>query len=472
MKKKNDKIVMLLIFMIAFAVMSWVIDAGDLASGQFASLGKIRAGLYDLLLIVCSALAYKVKDIFYILIVGGCYGVLSQTKGYRKLIDKTAKLIKNKDSIAMLMITLVMGLYVSISSEILTLFCIVPFIISVFLRNKHDKVTAINAGFGGMFIGYLGLSFGTFGLTYLNEATGLGVTEWIFVKWLLFVLAYVLFNIFSVLYMKKHKMEKEVSCDLYYCEELNDSKVKKINRTKLWPTILVGVISLIFIIIAYINWNESFGIDKFDVLHKNFQEFFKIGDVSVFSSITGTEMPAIGKMEDLLGVSLVIIFATIILSLFDNLKIDSFIDNFANGCKKISKVAFIYGFAFIALFLTSSYPWPITVINKIFGNGSFNIFLLLIVAFLSQIVTTEPGYCGFLFGPYLAQAYVSNIEAAGLIWRLGSALAFLIGPTSYILLAALTYVDVSYQKWLKYIWKFALLFTLLSLIILAIICYM
>ena len=59
-----------------------------------------------------------------------------------------------------------------------------------------------------------------------------------------------------------------------------------------------------------------------------------------------------------------------------------------------------------------------------------------------------------------------------ILWRIGAALALIIAPTSYVLLAALTYADIPYTKWLKYIWKFVLSFILVALIVMAVVCYM
>ena len=39
---------------------------------------------------------YKIHNVFFLFTVGGVYGVLSQTKSYRKLVDNTVNLIKGK----------------------------------------------------------------------------------------------------------------------------------------------------------------------------------------------------------------------------------------------------------------------------------------------------------------------------------------------------------------------------------------
>lgn len=472
MKKRNDKIVMMFIVLLVFLVMSWVVPGGMFNNGTFTTTGYTRLGLFDIIAVIYSAFYYKLKDLFYIFTVGGCYGILSQTKSYRKLVDKASFLIKGKEAVVFAVITLVMGVYVSLSSQILSLFWLTPFIITIFLRNGYDRLTALSAGFGGTFIGYLGLTFGTFGVTRLNELTGIGIQDWIWVKIAIFIAAYILYTIFAILYMVKTKKVDSIEYDLYHPLELDETKVKKRHKAKVWPLLIVFVISFLVVLLGYINWVSSFGIKVFDEFYTTLSTGFKVGEVPVFGSIMGSYMKAFGAWDDLLFGSFVILFATILIALFDKVKVNVFLSSFGEGAKKISKVAFIYGFAFIVVFLASSFPWQNTLINMLFGNGTFNVAILLIIGVIAQILVGDPDYLAYAFSSYLTVAFADNIVAAGLIWRLGSAIALIVGPTSFLLLTALTYLDVPYTKWLKYIWKFILSFVFIVMLILVIVIYL
>ena len=117
MKKKNDKIVIMLIILAIFMVLSWVIEAGTFSLGLYNAKGFTRIGIIDLVAVIFSSFCAKV-DFMYLLVIGGVYGVLSQTKSYRKLVDKTADLINGHDGMAMFIITLITGLYTSICNEV------------------------------------------------------------------------------------------------------------------------------------------------------------------------------------------------------------------------------------------------------------------------------------------------------------------------------------------------------------------
>ena len=476
MKKKSDKIVILLIIMGIFMLVSWVVKGGSFTEGQFNYVTDwARMGLYDLLLVSYSALNYKIVDIIYILVVGGCYAILCDTGSYRKLVDKTARLIEGKEAIAMAIITFIMGAYVSISSNVMTLFFLVPFIVSVFLRNGCKKLTALSAGFGGMFIGILGMTFGTFSQSYLIEAVATNVTvkSLILIKIIIFAIAYILFNLFAILYLNKFgKSEDGSKYDIFCPEELDESKVKKRKRKKLWPVLILFGILTIVSMVAYINWGESFNINFFTDLHTNFQNGFVIADIPILSTLVGTNINGFGEFSDLLGVTFFVLVATIIVALCNKMSLHNIVKNFGIGAKKISKVAFIYGFAFVVLLMCIGYSWPLTLINKLFGDGNFNLLIFIVIAFIAQLLCGDIEFLGFTIGAYLGLTYNGDIAAITILWRTGAALALVIGPTSFLLLSALTYVDVPYTKWLKYIWKFAATFLLAIIVIFAVVIYM
>jgi len=82
MKKKSDKVLIALIFILGIAFLSWIIPQGAYNNGEFETLDRTRAGIFDVFVELCVALYSNYTEILYILIVGGCYGVLSKSKRY------------------------------------------------------------------------------------------------------------------------------------------------------------------------------------------------------------------------------------------------------------------------------------------------------------------------------------------------------------------------------------------------------
>ena len=137
--KKNGKTLMLFLIILFLMVLTWFIPTGTFNEGAFVSNGTNPAGIFDLFVFVYYAFTYKAMDIIYILMVGGAYGVLSNVAAYKKCVDKAAKLVKKYDVISLLIVTLLIGLFTSMTNEFIVVLGIIPFIVTVFLKAGKDK---------------------------------------------------------------------------------------------------------------------------------------------------------------------------------------------------------------------------------------------------------------------------------------------------------------------------------------------
>ena len=472
MKKKSDKVLIVLLFIVAIAVLSWIIPQGFFSYGVYSGMETVRAGIFDIFVQICFAVYYNYVDILFILLVGGCYGVLSKTKAYRKLVDKTANLIKGKEHIAMIVTTFVISLYTSIGDQLLTMFIFIPFIISVFLRNGKDRLTAIAASFGGILVGFVGATFSMYAYDYISESTTLAMNSLIGLKFIFYFLSLILFNVFAILHMKKTKTVDDTEYDLFLPEELDESKVKAKKKTKVWPILVVSAILLVFVILGQINWEGSFGVTAFNDAFTKFQSAFKIADIPLFSSLLGDQFEAFGKWDNLLILTFLMFVATVILALVDKMKFRDFVLRFDVGIKKVLRLAIIFGLVQTIYVMTVNYQWLPTIINKLLGSGTFSILTILVVSFIAALFLINPGYGNKIYGYYLSAYMGDKLADSVIVWHLGTAFAAIIAPTSLIVLLALTYLDVPYKKWFKYIWKYALSLFVLVILIMLIRVYM
>lgn len=469
-KKKNDKFIIFLVFFLLFAFLSWIFGAHIYQSGELIPAGMRRAGLYDLLVYMISGFTYKFETVLYILSVGGIYGILVNTESYKKVVHKVTDFIKGKEKVVFAVLTFFIAVYTSMSMDIMALFFLVPFIMTVFLRAGQDKLTAVSASFGGMFIGYLGQTAGDYGSSFLTELFKITATSGIIAKIIIFILAYVLFNVFAILHMNSSKEEdEEESADMFAVSDLK-KVVKKRDKVSAIPLVVIAIISLIIIMIGYIPWNTAFNITFFDTVHTAVTSV-KIAGIAIFKELFGPSMTAFGTWTNMLPAVFILLIGTFIVGKSAKLTINEMITYFGKGVRKISSVALIFGLAYSIFYLYTAYPWPTSLINKFLNPESFNIIMILIAAILSVIFCADPLFSGYYFGSYFTTLYASNAIATSIIWRIGNALALLVGPTSFLLLVALVYADVPYTKWLKYIWKFVGAFVIVSLISLAIMIY-
>lgn len=467
--KKNDKIIILLAIILAFSVLTWIVAGGGYTDGVFASSGISRAGIFDMFLLVCQAFYVRATDIFYIFTIGGFYGVASRTKAYRKLVSKTSSLIKGKENVALLVVTFILGVFTSISSDIYSLLFIMPFIITIFLRRGCDRLTALSAAFGGLFIGMFGQTFGTYAYSYLLESTSMTVKDGILFKIIMFVIAYVLYNFFAIMHMSKHAKSAEyVKFDMFPITKLDESGTSKSLRKKVWPTIVLFCLGLIVVLLAFINWNTSFNVTVFDTALDKINNFEVLG-IPLFGDLLGN-FTSFGNW-DILGVSFILLIMMVIMVIADKMSIGNMCSYFGNGAKKISRVAFIYMLV-NALFLGYYYfTWPITFANIFLGTKSFNVFGALFGSIINGAFAVDFEYASFMIQSLISTVYVDHLLDAALTIRFAYSMVNLIAPTSCILMFALSYLDISYGKWLKYIWKFALIMLIAGTLGLLIVSY-
>ena len=269
--------------------------------------------------------------------------------------------------------------------------------------------------------------------------------------------------------MLKTKKVDDTEYDLFATEELDESGVKsKKKKTKLWPIITIFAILFVLTVLGQIDWEGSFNVTYFTDLYTKFQQSFKIADIPFFSTLLGGQFSAFGKWENLILLSFLMFVATIIVAVSEKMKFSDFILRFDVGVKKVVRLAIIYGLVQTVYFLIASYQWLPTVINKLFGTGTFSILTIFVVSVIASVLLVNPGYGNYTYGYYLSYAMGEKVADSMLIWHLGQALAMVIAPTSILVLLALTYLDVPYKKWLKYIWKFVLSFFFIVLLIMII----
>lgn len=469
-ENKNNNIKILFILFLAYAAISWIFVATTYNSGKLVDAGWYRAGLYDLVEIIFSSFTYKFNDILYILFVGGMYGILTYAESYKRIVKKVSNVVRNNGEIAFLLVTFIVGLYTAISSNIMALFILVPFIMTIFLKGGYDKLTAIAASFGGIFLGYIGQLTGTYGNDFLYQYFEVTATSDILVKLVLFVASYALFNVFGIMHLKNNRTDVDEEIDLYAVEE--PKKIVKLSEQVMtWPTVFMAIVLIVITMIGYIPWLDAFGVTFFDKIHKAVMGYSVLG-VKVFETIFGTTLTAMGEWTNFFPIVFVACLMLLVVIITNRLSFNRVCDCFSNGVKKIFKVAVMYGLAFAFFYLMIAYSWPTAVVNWFIAKESYNLMFIvlgIIAALLAGMFCVDPLYSGYYFGEYLSALFTVNLGITTIIWSLGSGLALLIAPTSFLLLAALTYADVSYKQWMKYIWKFALAFYIVAILVLGIV---
>ena len=101
-------------------------------------------------------------------------------------------------------------------------------------------------------------------------------------------------------------------------------------------------------------------------------------------------------------------------------------------------------------------------------SDGFNVITTAIASLYGSFFYNDLYYLLAGMSAYVTGFDASALSVAGLLIQSVYAVAMLIFPTSVVLIAGLSFFDVSYKQWFKYIWKFVLLIFLIILLVCAI----
>lgn len=473
--KKHNLAKWLMLFGFLGMALTWIFSFGRYNGATFTEVQMYQQGLSDIPNYLYYAINFAGDKLIFLLILGFFYGILNKIEGYKKLVKNIANKFKGKEIVFALFVSLLLALMTSLFSQTFIAFVFVPFIISILLAMNVDKITAFAVTFGSIMIGLLGITYGGEGAYWFNYYTSLSTSTGLLYRVLVLVVAYILFNFFTVMRINKNiKNKNKVEADnVPFIVEKVDEKAKS------WPIVIIFFIIMVVLVLGFVNWN-TFGITCFDDFHKWLIEL-KIGDFPIFAKILGniaTEanqfniIPGAFGHWDLFIANTFLGFMTIIVALIGRVKFDEFLDGCIDGAKAMAKpIALFIGTYLVMLPVYQSTVIP-TITNTIFKNiSSFNPYLVSLNALLTNIFHADFGFTGFTIGTFFVSNYASNIEVIHTIFTTLYGFGSLCLPTSGILLIGLSYLDIDYKTWIKYIWMFIVAMLVILLVLFTIMTY-
>ena len=460
--KKINLIKALAMMFVVFVLMSWLIPASSVSSSGIEAGAIQPLGIFDLFRVPYMALTnYMSYGIFFI-VLGGLYGVMNKTGAYGNAIDFFVKGFKKNESVALISIVIIFGLLSAFTGLNLVLFILVPFFVTILLKMNFSKLTAIMATVGSILVGNFASIYGFNVSGYINYFFKLDVNDNILIKLILFVASFTLLSIFLIYETRKSKKEKINDLALY-------DKNEKENKNFI-PLMILLDFSILFLLIAGFNWSHSFGVTIFEKLYDEMMKF-SIGDFLIFDWLAGTINP-IGWWN-ITDFTIFMVIITIIIAWLYNVKPKEALEGFKTGAKEMFIPAL---YAVMAHLIMSG--------DSINATNQANVFTTVTNSVLS--IKDGFSYFGAMLLPlatgllqndltnivYTTSSQVTNIVTDvatypifGIAFQTVHSILMLLLPTSVILVAALSYLKVSYLDWLKYVWKFVLGLLVLSIIV-------
>ena len=492
-KVKRNLLKALGISFLIFAVLSWVIPVGTYTSGKLTTSNIAPIGLVDLINKPISAVVTFALYGVVFAVIGGFYGVVNKTGVLEKISEKMANSFKGKENKFLIITVILFTVLSSVTGLVIPLFVLVPLFAAILFKMNYDKVTALAATVGGLLVGNVASTYG-FNITgYTKNLLSLDMNNQIVARLILLCLLTVLLavTVISVANRKSAKKEvkkaaKEEPKKVSKVEPKKAVKkaatkkkttakkgtkksntralavtkpVKKVSdRSKLSaaPFVVILVIMLILAMVAMYNWYYSFNVKVFNDAYEAVMGV-KIQGFKIFENLF-SGLSQLGYWSNLEFTGLLIITSMIIAKVY-KLSLNEYVESFIAGVKKWLPTAIYATLASVILVVlyqalqAGSGTLVDTINGKIFGLvDGFNPITTGVSTLVSSFFYNDLYYLLATMSSFVSGYDAAAISNAGLIIQSVYGVAMLIFPTSAILIAGLSIFDVSYKKWVKYIW--------------------
>ncbi len=495
-----------------FVVLSWIIPVGTYSDGELTTNGIDAVGLFDLVNIPVSTLLTFALYIVVFAVIGGLYGVMEKTGAFPTWVENITKKFTGKEKGFIIFTIIFFVILSSITGLTLPLFVLVPLFAAVLFAMNYDKITAMASTVGAILVGSVCSTYGFNVTGYTKNILSLDMSNQIVAKLVLLVVITALL-IFFVLKFSKRGEGKKVSKTV---KAKNEETVKEVkaepkkttakktqtkkattkktaskkttkkntqslavakdvkkvnakNKVNTLPLIVIFVLMIVVTLVGMYNWYYSFGIELFNDVHTSIMEV-KIGDFAIFEHLL-SGISQIGYWGNVEFIIMMVIAAGLIAWIY-KLKFNAFVESFIAGVKAMLPTAIYAALASVILTVLyqASYSGTGTLVDTLFAKtfgltDDFNVLITGVASLFGSFFYNDLYYLLAGIQVYISSFGVSDLSIAGLVVQSIYGLGMIVFPTSVILIAGLSYFDVKFGDWFKYIWKFALAVLLIILLV-------
>ena len=457
---KNEKLLRVLsITALIVIILTWLIRSSTY-DGYNITLGLVSpVGIWDLFSAFGVATAYFWQAGLFILFVGGFYGVINKTGSLKLLVERIKKKFRGKEkwflviSIALFMITS------SLTGIYFPLFVFIPLFVAIILSIGYTKLSALLCTVGAIIIGNMSLIYNNLvnQSLYLTGFSNL----WYKLALLALTLGLTTLYVWKTAQMKKGK--REINESMLFLEEgLNKTTVKK-----RWPLMTTFIALFVLLVLGITPWYNMFGTEMFNKMYGSVMEF-SIGNFTIFKNILGQTVLPFGQWGMVELLTLLALFS-LFMAVAHKLTFRQTAQGFVRGVNKLLPTAIIIVIINIVVVFTLNSGFYTTVMNFLVNlTENMNIATMAFNTFIGSMLVVDNLY----FANYImtiTSNLINNEASMPLLAFIGQTMygsAMLIAPTSLLLLAGLSYIDVPYQEWMKYIWRLLLMLLAVIFIIL------
>ena len=227
----------------------------------------------------------------------------------------------------------------------------------------------------------------------------------------------------------------------------------KETKSKQLPLIIGLIILFVIMVLAFIPWSNTFGLDAMTKA-TDAVNGFKLFKFELFAKLLGT-YNSFGDWM-ITDMFLPMAFIVFVLAIIYNIKFNDILDGFAEGAKNALTPALFVILAYLVLVINTYHPYQLHIYKFILGKGdSFNVITSALTGIISSVLNVDPSYAFQAVLPYF-NGTVTNVDVypiAGILYQTMYGFTMLFAPTSIVLMGTLSFLGVSYKEWIKNVWK-------------------
>jgi uncharacterized ion transporter superfamily protein YfcC len=448
-KKPLDSIVIVSAIIVLMMLLTWIIPSGEyaretvdgkttLVPNSFQFVENEPVSFWRIFTSPVQGLVDASHVIAFVLLIGGAFGVVAKTKamdaGLKSVVNITRKHPRSKEWLvaALIFFFSLAGNTFGMAEEVLVFILIT---IPLARDLGYDTLTGVAIPFVGAAVGFAGAAFNPFtvgiahGLSDLKPFSG---AEFRMVVWLLFTLVAIVFILmYNRRVLRKGSILPPESVPTFVHD--NTEEVPFDWRRKVILLLFASV--LFFLILGVNRWDWY--IDEIAGLFIGFG--LLAGAISRLSPSTISKEFVAGAGSMLAAALVIGLARTILVIAQEGMVIDTLLHYMAGAVSGLP--------AYMAaqfMFVTQGF------INFFIPSGS------------GQAALTMP-----VMAPLSDLLGISR-QTAVLCFQLGDGLYNLIIPTSGITMGILSIAGIPFRTWIQWIWKFMIVVTLLSMLLIAI----
>lgn len=471
MKRKKFKMptafTTLLILTVIVAVLTFVIPAGQYeykdgmpVSGTYQVVESHPQGIWDVLHAPVEGFKGAIDVILFVLVLGGCLGVIFETKAIDAALSKVTVKLKGREKILipiLMTICAIGGTTYGMAEETIAFY---PIILPILLAAGYDVVTGVMIVFLGAGVGIAGGIVNPFSVGIGSNLAGISLGDGIVCRIILFVFYLIFAIVFVMHYGEKVRKNPEKSIvhdirhltDAPFQKEMGDNVPEFDKKRK--KVISVFGIMFLLMILAIIPWGSKFNIHIFENIH----EFLL--DIPVIGAILG-HTTAFGDWY-FTEMTMLFLVGAIIIGKIYKYNEKQIVNLFVAGAKDILSVALVLGVAKgLSVVMTNGMIID-TVLH--FGESILTHLQAEVFPAISYLLYIPaslliPSSSGLQTATIPILAPLSDFIGIGrefvvMACQAGAETMNFISPTQAVLIGALTLTNIPYERWLKHILPF------------------